>query len=76
MAEEITEINCIGLRCPLPVMRMERALKAGKRHFLLIADDPVSVVDIPLALHKLDAQLKSQSHESGVYQFEIIKAST
>ncbi len=43
------ELDARGLRCPLPVLRMEAALRRlppGGR-LRLIADDPVAAVDIP-----------------------------
>lgn len=42
-------IDATGLRCPLPVIRMEAALRrlpAGGR-VRISADDPVAAVDIP-----------------------------
>ena len=46
---DVFEIDARGLRCPLPVIRLEAALRrrpdiAAAR---IIADDPVAVVDIP-----------------------------
>ncbi len=71
MAKDIPEINTIGLKCPLPVLRLEKAARAGLTHFIIKADDPISVIDIPLALQKLNGTLLSQSQENGVYSFEI-----
>ena len=48
MADE-TILDARGLRCPLPVIRMEAALRrlpAGAA-LQIIADDPVAAVDIP-----------------------------
>ncbi len=65
------KINCIGLKCPLPALRMERTLKAGEAHFILETDDPVSIIDIPLALKNWPGHTLSQSSHNGIYQFEI-----
>jgi tRNA 2-thiouridine synthesizing protein A len=43
------DIDARGLKCPLPVLRMEAALRrmpAGAR-LRITADDPVAVVDLP-----------------------------
>lgn len=48
MADE-TILDATGLRCPLPVIRMEamlRRLPAGSA-LQITADDPVAAVDIP-----------------------------
>lgn len=48
MADE-TILDARGLRCPLPVIRMEAALRrlaAGGR-LKIMADDPIAAVDIP-----------------------------
>jgi tRNA 2-thiouridine synthesizing protein A len=44
-----TEIDARGLRCPLPVLRLQKVLlgaPSGTR-IALLADDPVAVVDVP-----------------------------
>lgn len=43
------EIDARGLRCPLPVIRMEAALRrmAPGAGLTIIADDPVAVLDLP-----------------------------
>lgn len=42
-------LDVTGYRCPLPVIRMEAALRrmeSGAR-LIVIADDPIAAVDIP-----------------------------
>ncbi|OFX02650.1 MAG: hypothetical protein A3E78_07985 [Alphaproteobacteria bacterium RIFCSPHIGHO2_12_FULL_63_12] len=48
MADE-TILDARGLRCPLPVIRMEAALRrlAVGKALRIMADDPVAAVDIP-----------------------------
>lgn len=45
----MTEIDCRGQRCPLPVIALSRAVKAGQvgDTFRLLADDPAAANDIP-----------------------------
>lgn len=47
--EEIIEIDVRGLRCPLPVLRLRKALMgvAPGASVRILADDPVAVIDIP-----------------------------
>jgi len=49
MAPEGTFIDARGLRCPLPVLKMEAALRrlAPGAAVEIVADDPVAAVDIP-----------------------------
>jgi tRNA 2-thiouridine synthesizing protein A len=46
---EIRIIDATGLRCPLPVVRMEAALRRMKpgETLEIRADDPIAAVDIP-----------------------------
>ena len=43
-------IDARGLKCPLPVLKMEKAIAALPRgaHLLVLATDPMAKVDIPL----------------------------
>jgi len=43
-------IDCRGLKCPLPVLRLEKQLAAARpgAQFVMLATDPVARVDIPL----------------------------
>ena len=48
-AGHVTEVDAIGLLCPLPVLRARKVL-IGLRPgavLRLLADDPMAVVDIP-----------------------------
>ena len=65
------EVNCIGLKCPLPVMRLEKALLAGHSHIQIITDDPISVIDIPLACAQNNANLLEKVENENFYQFFV-----
>jgi TusA-related sulfurtransferase len=45
----IISIDARGLRCPLPVLRLARALREhpAAEAFSLVADDPAAATDIP-----------------------------
>lgn len=47
-------LDARGLRCPLPVIRMESCLRAMKdgEILVIIADDPIASVDIPYFCHQ------------------------
>ncbi|MEQ8935366.1 MAG: sulfurtransferase TusA family protein [Amphiplicatus sp.] len=74
--EEI--LDATGLRCPLPVIRMEarlRALPPGAR-LKVIADDPVAAVDIPLFARQGGhhaQRLKSEEGSGGVCVFLVTR---
>ena len=48
MADEV--IDCIGLKCPLPVLKTEKRLAQLKpgTHLAVLATDPIAKIDIPL----------------------------
>lgn len=43
------EIDAVGLLCPLPVLRLQKALRTMKQgeFVLLRASDPMAVIDVP-----------------------------
>ncbi|WP_372604018.1 sulfurtransferase TusA family protein [Actibacterium sp.] len=43
------EIDATGLKCPLPVLRAQKALRAmaSGQVLRILASDPVAVIDIP-----------------------------
>lgn len=66
----MTTIDARGLICPLPVLRLAKALRgleSGAR-VRVLADDPVAVVDIPhfcqQAGHRLVAQSDTGDHQT------------
>lgn len=66
-------IDACGLKCPLPVLRAARALRAMNAGAVLtlLADDPVAVVDIPHFCHEAGHELLSQSDACGVQTYVI-----
>lgn len=42
------EVDARGLRCPIPALRLARAVRErGAGHYRLLADDPAARADIP-----------------------------
>ncbi|HVY51711.1 MAG TPA: sulfurtransferase TusA family protein [Devosia sp.] len=67
------EIDARGLRCPLPVLKLEKALDGlpqGTR-LTVRATDPMARIDIPLycTQHRLSCAARD---ENGVLIFEIV----
>jgi tRNA 2-thiouridine synthesizing protein A len=63
-----------GLKCPLPVLRMEKrlaALSAGAR-LVVLATDPIAKVDIPLYCIQQGHACVTSTVE-GALRFEITK---
>ena len=67
------EIDCRGLKCPLPVLRLEKALAGAEKGFALVvlATDPVARVDIPLYCRQ-NGHACAVAEEGGVLRFEIV----
>jgi tRNA 2-thiouridine synthesizing protein A len=75
LATEAEILDARGLRCPLPVLKMEKRLAqmpAGTR-LVVLATDPMAKVDIPLHC-KQNGHECATSAEAEVLRFEIVKA--
>lgn len=70
-----TVVDARGLKCPLPVLKLEKALAGtgvGKR-LAVLATDPMARIDIALYCRQHGHEL-TMSDEGPVTRFEIIKA--
>jgi tRNA 2-thiouridine synthesizing protein A len=65
------ELNCRGMRCPLPVIYARRALAsmAAGQVLMLVATDPGSVTDITEFSKLSDVELVEHREENGDYIF-------
>jgi tRNA 2-thiouridine synthesizing protein A len=74
-AETLIEtLDCRGLRCPLPVLKMEKrlaALAAGAE-LVVLATDPMAKIDIPLFCTQ-HGHTCSVATDGDVMRFEIVK---
>lgn len=71
-----TEIDARGLKCPLPVLKAEKAL-AGLRPgaaLTVLATDPMAKVDIPLHCRQ-NGHTCTLTTDGDVLKFEIVKGS-
>ncbi len=73
----IEELDARGLRCPLPVLKARKRLKALEpgTQLRVIADDPAAVIDVPHFCNEQGHILESQGEEENALVFVIRKAS-
>lgn len=71
-ADEIL-VDARGHRCPVPTLRLRRALEAagpGAR-VRLLADDPLARIDVPHFAAQQGAQVLEQGDDDGVLSFLV-----
>jgi tRNA 2-thiouridine synthesizing protein A len=77
MTADVLEIDARGHRCPVPTLRLRRALEAAPAGGLvrLIADDPLARIDVPHFAASLPARLVAVVDEvDGAVSFLVEKA--
>jgi tRNA 2-thiouridine synthesizing protein A len=64
-----------GQKCPLPLLKLEKAINACKKGEIitLIADDPIAIIDIGLFCKKKSYECKTQKI-SNIFTFTITKS--
>ena len=75
LAIEPDLVDARGLKCPLPVLKMEKrleALKAGAT-LVVLATDPIAKIDIPLYCRQ-HGHTCAMTQDGEVMRFEIVKA--
>jgi tRNA 2-thiouridine synthesizing protein A len=76
LADEVLDAR--GLKCPLPVLKMEKRLAqlpAGSR-LTVLATDPIAKVDIPLYCTQHGHACDAGTVEGGILSFAIVKTGT
>ena len=75
MTTDIEIIDCRGLKCPLPVLKMEKRLSqlAAGASFVVLATDPMARIDIPLFCRQ-NGHGCDVSSEADEMRFQIMKA--
>ena len=69
------EIDTIGLNCPLPVIKAEKALDqmtVGEM-LHLTASDPLAAIDIPNMCNKAGHKLHQSVQKNDIWHFQIQK---
>ena len=75
MADDEILVDARGHRCPVPTLRLRRALEqapAGAR-VRLLADDPLARIDVPHFAGQIGAQLLEQGECEGAMSFLVAK---
>jgi tRNA 2-thiouridine synthesizing protein A len=76
MASDEILVDARGHRCPVPTLRLRRALEqapAGAR-VRLLADDPLARIDVPHFAASIGALLLEQSEADQVLSFLVSRA--
>ncbi len=68
-------LDARGHRCPLPVLKMEAALRrlSPGAQLLVFADDPIATVDIPHFCHEGGHAVARQPDEDGACVFLVTR---
>lgn len=72
--EEIS-LDLTGLKCPLPALLLERALRAAASGSIVvaIATDPMAEVDLPFSAQRLGATVLDVQAGSGAVRVRVLK---
>ena len=70
-----TLIDARGHHCPVPTLKLRRALEraAPGARLRLLATDPMARIDVPHFLGQIGAQLVETAESDGVLSFLIVK---
>ncbi len=70
-------IDTRGQKCPIPVLKLEKQLEnsKGSEIIILLSDDPIAKIDIPLYCKK-NAHKCESSNEGTHFIFNIKKSKT
>ena len=75
MAAEEILVDARGHRCPVPTLRLRRALQdapAGGR-VRLLADDPMARIDVPHFAAEVGAEIVERTETDGGFSFLVAK---
>jgi len=69
-------VDARGHRCPVPTLKLRRALEAAPvgARLRLLADDPLARIDVPHFLNEIGAELASVGEEDGALSFLVVKS--
>jgi tRNA 2-thiouridine synthesizing protein A len=71
-----TSLNLRGLKCPLPALRVRKALKGAEPGMLFVVEctDPMAAIDIPNLVRETGDAIEQSSSEGDLLIFHIRKA--
>jgi tRNA 2-thiouridine synthesizing protein A len=75
MAPEEIVVDARGHRCPVPTLRLRRALEAAPpgTHVRLLADDPLARIDVPHFVAQVGAEILTRDEAPSGFSFLIAK---
>lgn len=70
-------VDARGHRCPVPTLRLRRALEAAApgARVRLLADDPLARIDVPHFAAQAGAEVLERSEDAGVLSFLVARSS-
>jgi tRNA 2-thiouridine synthesizing protein A len=73
MVEADQTLDCKGLSCPMPIMKLAKTMKQMEKGSVLelLATDPGSKPDVPAWCKKTGNELLETAEENGVYKYYI-----
>jgi len=76
MASDDILVDARGHRCPVPTLRLRRALEAAPAgaRVRLLADDPLARIDVPHFAAQIGAQVLEQTEADGTLSFLVVRA--
>jgi len=76
MSDEEILIDARGHRCPVPTLRLRRALQEAPpgARVRLLADDPMARIDVPHFAAEAGASILSRDEFDGGFCFVVAKA--
>jgi tRNA 2-thiouridine synthesizing protein A len=68
-------VDARGHRCPVPTLKLRRALEAAPAgaRLRLLADDPMARIDVPYFVNQIGAELAESGETDGALSFLILK---
>ena len=71
-----TPLNLRGLKCPLPALRVRKALKGAEPGTLFVVEctDPMAAIDIPNLMRETGDAIEHHGREDDLLVFHIRKA--
>lgn len=68
------QIDATGLTCPLPVLRLQKALRNMKSgtHVSLLASDPMAAIDVPHFCQEQGHKLIASAEQGGPGDMRIL----
>jgi tRNA 2-thiouridine synthesizing protein A len=69
------ELDTTGLMCPLPLLRLKKALQSmeGGQVVRVLATDPASVLDFGVFLEQAGHEMLERTEETGIFYYVIRK---